>query len=267
MSISLKFALRAVTGAVATAVVLICFGSAAAADAQSSIQGVWAFNGGQVVIAPDASGDLVGTVTAPTTFDTCTHPVGQAIWTDLKELPDGSYTGMHQWYHGTGSSCRLVSPLGATAFRVITRSDGSKLLRVCFNTPGSSAPTIAPDGTPANVNFGCSDSALVAPVPVTAPSFASTVILPQAKAKHVCLSRRDFIIHIREPRHDPFVTMWIYLDHKLLKFYRHGDEIAARIDLRGLPRGTYTVRIRARTAAGFTVKGHRTYHTCVPKFA
>jgi hypothetical protein len=267
MRSTVRSAFQRLSGAVLVAVIAMCIGSAgAAADRQPSIEGVWAFNGGQVVVAPNAAGGLVGTVTAPTTFVACTHPVGQAIWTDLQQLPDGSYSGMHQWYRGSDSSCH-PSQLGPTAFRVITRSDGSRFLRVCFNTPGSGAPAIAPDGTSSGVNYGCTNSALVAAVPDTAPAFGTSIILPSAGPKHVCLSRRHFVIHVREPRHDPFVMMRIYLGHKLLKVFRHGDEITALIDLRGLPKGTYTVRIRARTAAGFVIKGKRTYHTCVPKRA
>lgn len=262
---SLRHQTLRVFGGLAAVAVAACVGAgSAAAVAQPAIEGVWSFSGGEVIVAPDAGGRLTGTVAAPTTFVSCTHPVGQAMWTDVRELGDGSYAGLHQWYAGSGAGCHLAQ-LGPTAFRVITRSDGSRYLRVCFNAPGSGAPTIAPDGSPTNVNYGCTDSALVAAVPVAAPVFATSVLLPSAAPKRVCLSRRHFVIHVREPRHDPFVTMKIYLDHRLLRFFRHGDEITAVIDLRELPKGTYTVRIRARTAAGFVVKGRRTYHTCVPK--
>ena len=241
--------------------VWICAGPVAASPA--TIEGVWSFSDGSVIIAPDAAGQLVGTVTSPTLFDACVHPVGQEIWSDMEPTGDGGYDGMHVWYRGSGSDCQIYE-LGPTAFRVVATGNGGDILRVCFNRPGTTAPTIAPDGTPSGVNYRCIDSAPVGAVPSTPPSFGQTIELP-ATSKGVCLSLRNFIIHVREPRHDPFVRMTITLGHDRLTVRKHGDEITADIDLRGLPRGTYTVHIRARTAAGFIVKGSRTYHTCVPK--
>jgi hypothetical protein len=239
--------------------------STGSATAAPAIEGLWTFNGGTVIVAAGENAQLIGTVASPTTLETCVHPVGQAMWTNLVASGDGMYTGSAVWYHGSGSDCRIVPERGRTAFRVLTQTNGSTLLRVCFNQPGSTAtPYIAPDGTATGVNYGCIDSAPVAPLPATGPSFDTSIILP-ATGRHVCLSRRHFVIHIREPKHDPFVKLTVYLGSRIFKVIRHGDAIAARIDLRGLPRGTYTIHIRARTAAGFVVKGRRTYHTCVPK--
>jgi hypothetical protein len=246
--------------------------AASASAATPSIVGVWHFSGGTVIVAPDISGQLVGTVASATTFGVCAHPVGQALWTDLQPTSDGGYTGLHVWYHGSGADCTPKSELGPTAFRVLPTNDGSSVLEVCFNQPGTTMPGIAPDGSPINVNYGCSYSAPDGSVPTTAPSFSQTITMPPGTqtstpqtSTTLCGSRRDFKIHIREQRRDPFVKLTIYLGHKVFKYFRHGDEITSVIDLRGLPLGTYTIRIRARTAAGFIVKGHRTYHTCVPK--
>ncbi len=242
--------------------------AASAAAATPSIVGVWHFNGGTVIVAPDESGQLVGTVASATTFGVCAHPVGQSIWTDLQPTSDGGFTGMHVWYHGSGADCTPKSDLGPTAFRVLPSNDGSSVLEVCFNQPGTTMPSIAPDGSPINVNYGCSYSAPAGGLPTIAPSFSQTITLPPAttqKSTAVCRSLREFRIHIREPRHDPFVKLTVFLGHRKFKTFRHGDEITSVIDLRGLPLGTYTIRIRARTAAGFIVKGHRTYHTCIPK--
>jgi hypothetical protein len=38
----------------------------------------------------------------------------------------------------------------------------------------------------------------------------------------------------------------------------------ARVDLRGLPRGRYTVRIVARLRGGRVVRARRLYRTCRP---
>jgi hypothetical protein len=239
--------------------------SASASAPTQAIEGVWSFNGGAVIVAPGASGRLVGTVTSPTTFGPCAHPVGQQMWSGLRATTDGMYIGWHLWYRGAGSNCQALSELGPTAFRVLAQGNGSFVLRVCFNHPGTKMPMIARDGSASNVNYGCRDSAPVADVPTSAPSFAESFTLPAATVGAPCVSLRDFPIHIREPKHDPFVRLTVFLGHRVFKMVRHGENITATIDLRGLPKSTYTVRIVARTAAGFIVRGSRTYHTCVPK--
>jgi hypothetical protein len=246
---------------------------AAASAAQPAIEGVWSFDGGTVIIAPDSNGQLTGTVVSPTTFGVCPHPAGQTIWTDLKPTGDGSYTGYHQWYHSSAEGCGPIPHLGPTAFRVLTLSDDATVLKVCFNEPGSSGPpTIAADGSASNVNYGCTESDPVAGTPTEPPIFADTIVLPPSTAAtspasgqgtKPCVSLREFRIHIREPKNDPFVRLTIFLGKRVFKVFRHGQEITAVIDLRGLPRNSYTVTIRATTAAGYHIKGSRHYRTCV----
>jgi hypothetical protein len=46
---------------------------------------------------------------------------------------------------------------------------------------------------------------------------------------------------------------------------RSRARITAPINLRGLPRGRYTVKITARTVLGRTISGSRRYRTCAPR--
>src|SRR3954451_19325498 len=73
-------------------------------------------------------------------------------------------------------------------------------------------------------------------------------------AKHACVSRRRFTIHVRGSR--PRVT----LAGKRVKV-KHGKAI---IDLRGEPKGTYKVKISARRH-GRRVHQTRIYHTCASR--
>ena len=221
----------------AAVAVAATLGASSASAGQPDIEGVWSFDGGTVIVAPNPAGQLVGTVASPTTFVNCTHPVGQAIWTDLQATAGGAYSGLHQWYHGEGSDCTPEPELGPTAFRVLVEADGSHMLRVCFNRPGTTFPSIAADGTPSNVNFGCSDSTPVSGIPTTHPSFSGSIGIPASGAE-ACLSRRIFKIHVREPKHDPFVKLGVHLDGRPLRIVRHGQVFSAIIDLRGLARGT-----------------------------
>ena len=45
----------------------------------------------------------------------------------------------------------------------------------------------------------------------------------------------------------------------------HRRRIGAFVDLRGLPRGTFSVRIVALTSDGRTLRGTRVYHTCAAR--
>ncbi|HXP28727.1 MAG TPA: hypothetical protein VN804_03160 [Solirubrobacteraceae bacterium] len=235
--------------------------AAAPAGAASSIEGVWSFNGGSVAIQPLANGTYVGTVVAPTAFAQCPHPVGEQMWTDLRQQPDGSYEGLHQWYfEGT---CASNPDLGRTAWRVLTTAGGSRL-RVCFSSPGTSQPTIAPDGSSANVSYGCVDSALIAALPAAggALAFSESVTLPSQRK---CVSRRAFRIHLRDPRDDPFRRVTITLAGRHISVAKRHGRIAATVDLKGLPKGAFTLEIRALTVLGHRLAGSRTYHTCASR--
>jgi hypothetical protein len=234
----------------------------ASAGASSSIEGVWSFHGGSVAIQPLANGTFVGTVVAPTAFAQCPHPVGEQMWTDLRLQADGSYEGLHQWYfEGT---CAANPDLGLTAWRVLTTASGSRFLRVCFSSPGTPQPTIAPDGSSANVSYGCVDSGLIAPLPAAggALAFSQSVTLPSQRK---CFSRRQFQIHLRDPRNDPLERVTITLAGRHVAVARRHGRIAATVDLKGLPKGAFTVEIRALTVLGHRLSGRRTYHTCASK--
>ena len=59
--------------------------------------------------------------------------------------------------------------------------------------------------------------------------------------------------------------MRITIKGKRLKTVRHGDTIVATVSLKGLPKGAFTVIIKATTYLGRHLSGTRTYHTCAVK--
>jgi hypothetical protein len=96
-----------------------------------------------------------------------------------------------------------------------------------------------------------------APIPgtggaITAPSNA------------VCTSRRDFTIHVIQIKHVVYRKVSIYLNGRRINVVR-GARITAPVDLRGLPKGRYTLRITVTTSTGKRITGTRTYHTCAAK--
>jgi hypothetical protein len=238
----------------------------ASAGATSPIEGVWSFGGGQIAVQPSAGGTFTGTVVAETKFAECIHPVGQAIWTGMTLQPDGSYFGFHQWYFAA-PSCVLDPTLGRTAWRVLEAADGSHYLRVCLSNPGTAQPTVAANGTCVDATYGGVSSALTAPLPVVSGKEGVTkesLSLPSAKK---CLSVRLFQIHLLDPKNDPLkkVSITIKGYKKKIATARKGKYIVATINLKGLPKGAFTVKIKATTVLGHTLSASRTYHTCKKK--
>jgi hypothetical protein len=235
--------------------------SAGASSATTSIEGVWSFNGGQIAVQPEGNGKFEGVVVQPTTFATCTHPAGQKIWKEITLKVDGSYWGFHQWYKT--ESCVENPVLGPSAWRVVTQTNGSRYLRVCLSSPGTGQPTIPSGSAGVGATYGCESSSLTAPLAGSnVGSFKEVVSLPNAKK---CLSVRRFAIHIRNPRYDPFKTVKVTLRGRKVNVALHGQLYVAEINLKGLPRGAFTVRVQGTTFRGNHLSGSRTYHTCVKK--
>jgi hypothetical protein len=262
---------RALLLAIATALLLAVV-VVASAHAAFSIEGVWSFGGGQIAVQPEGNGKFEGVVVSPTTFATCVHPDGQEIWKEMTLQSDGSYWGLHQWYYeGTveGETCVKNPERGHTAFRIIEESSGSHYLRVCLSEPGKPQPTIPPGSSGSGASYGCVSSALISPTLPTAPgessdrsAYTERLSLPSAKQ---CVSVRRFQIHLLNPKYDPFKTVSVTIKGRKIATARKGNYVVATINLKGLPKGTFTVKIKATTVLGHHLSASRTYHTCVRK--
>jgi hypothetical protein len=255
--------LRTAIAVLATVVVGLVAGTGSAVAA-TPIEGVWSFNGGKVAIQGQEDGTFVGTVVAPTKFSECYHPTGEEMWTQLRLQPDGSYHGLHQWYFAT-SECVPNPSLGLTAWRVLQAPDGSKFLRVCFSAPGSeSQPTIAANGSDDGATFGCSDSARISGLPAIKQSEAGKyLILPPNRN---CIGRPRMRVRIHDPVSDPFEKILVELRsgkvQRRAKLKHHAHGVVATLNLRGLPRETFTVVVRTTTLLGSSLSTKRSYRVC-----
>ena len=98
------------------------------------------------------------------------------------------------------------------------------------------------------------------------PVAARGVRLPSTKK---CVSRRKF--RIRDPsagRHqDPSAI--VYVNGRRVKTVKrpvfNSLRTTATVDLRGLPKGTFRIRIQVHTTKGRFLTGPRRYKTCVKK--
>ena len=101
----------------------------------------------------------------------------------------------------------------------------------------------------------------VAPPQTTVPGTGGIVTAPSNTR---CLSRRDFPIHIQQIKGRGYRHAIIEVNGHRVAVIRAG-RLKAQVDLRGLPKGRYTVTIKVLTTSGRTLTGTRAYHTCARK--
>jgi predicted outer membrane repeat protein len=99
----------------------------------------------------------------------------------------------------------------------------------------------------------------------TPVAIASTGVLPfTASVPKACTSLRDITIHIQNVKQFGIVSAVISIDgHSTRKV--QGKHLRTAINLRGLPKGTFTVEIVAHQRNGHILRGKRVYHTCHTK--
>lgn len=247
----------------AALIATVLLGTAAvpsAAHAAADIEGIWSFSGGQVVVQPEADGSFTGIVIRPTKFAVCAHENGERMWTQVRLQPDGQYVGKHQWLR---NDCGPAG-LGNSAWRVLAKPDGQKFLRICFasDTRPDLQPFIDAVGNSAGTTTGCQDSDVIAP-PTKKPTITNVTSLPK-KSKKKCLSKRSFKIRLKEPKGDALDSAKVYVNGKLVRTIKR-DRLTAPVNLTGLPKGRYKVKITATTVLNRTITGTRTYRTCTKK--
>jgi hypothetical protein len=79
-----------------------------------------------------------------------------------------------------------------------------------------------------------------------------------------CVSRRAFRVHVRAPRGQRLRSARVYLGRRLIAV-RRGRRLSAVVNLSGLPRGAFRVKIVAITIKGRRIVATRTYRTCTAK--
>ncbi len=84
-----------------------------------------------------------------------------------------------------------------------------------------------------------------------------------------CVSRRKFRIRIRQPGGIQIQTALVFVNGKKVRVLKRKvfqrKRTVANVNLRGLPSGTFKVRIVVLTTAGNTLRGTRKYRTCTKR--
>lgn len=237
---------------------------ASTAAAEQPIEGVWSFGGGAVAIKQGDDGALQGTVVQQTTFAVCPHPVGQVMWTDMNERPNGSYWGRHQWYRG--ADCELDPRPGLAAWRVVQTAKGTKALIVCLSEPGErKQPKIAADGSVTEATYGCLESDPLAPVsgPGGKVGFDDLVTLPAQLPSGSC--RRSLTILPRKLKYDPLARLVVKFNGVKVADVKGSKRLRKRVLLDALPEGRFKVQVIAITVLGERRAHSRVYRGCRQK--
>jgi streptogramin lyase len=139
---------------------------------------------------------------------------------------------------------------------------GAKLPPPPTTTNGSNPPSTPPSGnTPGTTPITPKGGG----TPPT-PPLATVLGLPPAQQ---CVSKRTLLVHVHAPPGQQLLSVKLSLRGKVLRAetFTKGknDKVPPTlVDLRGLPKGTFTLTIVVETKEGKTYRATRTYHTCVP---
>src|SRR4051795_5904022 len=82
-------------------------------------------------------------------------------------------------------------------------------------------------------------------------------------SSRVCRSRRDFSIRLRQPTRGRIRSAQVFVNGKRVRVLR-GKRLRSRVDLRGLPKARYSVRVVVTTTRGKRIVSTRRYRTCIP---
>jgi hypothetical protein len=165
-------------------------------------------------------------------------------------IPGGGPQSVTFELGGLQPSTTFTARLVATNYRGTATSATQMFMTAA---PPSPTPTPAPSPTP-------TAAPTPTPTPTGQPSIASQ-IAAALPSNRVCLSRRRLRIHIRVPKGVHVKSAAVFVGKRRVAT-RSRKRISAVVNLRGLPKGRFTVKIVLTKTNGKKLSGKRTYRTC-----
>jgi 6-phosphogluconolactonase (cycloisomerase 2 family) len=208
----------------------------------------------QAPVCTNATLQLQSGTTKPVTV-ACTDADGDALTLAVATAPAAGTLGPLDPVARTVSytaANTVTSDRFAIAATDRTGASATQTVDVVVELPACCAPAPAPTPTPTPTPTPAA--------PVSVP-ITQVATLPSPKR---CVSRRRFRIRLRSIRGNPVVKAEIRLNGKT-KRRVSGRALSLPIDLRGLPKGRWTVEIITTDSKGKKLVGKRRYRTCVPK--
>jgi hypothetical protein len=164
------------------------------------------------------------------------------------------YEGPTSWFSGIPASPALQSS-GTVNFSPPIQPGAASYFSLESPPTGSTIQVGTPATTP--------PAGGTAPPTKLPPAFGKNGIVEGLPSNKVCLSKRHFMIHLRRYAGITYASAFVFVNRKSVKVTKEpSGRFAALIDLRGLPAGTFPVKITAITTTGGIITGQRTYKTC-----
>lgn len=174
---------------------------------------------------------------------------------------------IEQWYPITGGDTYMEAGYSQIWAAIATRQlfpNTTRATEAVDNGAGISWPlSVAPGAQQTFSHYTTFSPTGVAGPPgaVTPPSIAfGRNGLLESPSNATCVSKRYFRIKLRSKYQPSIVAVTVRL-RGVTRVLRRAPW-GTIVDLRGLPRGTFKVKITALTVSGRTIRGTRTYRTC-----
>ena len=97
-----------------------------------------------------------------------------------------------------------------------------------------------------------------------APKTVGITRLATVPSNKKCLSRRSFKIKLRNVKAGKIVSAQVKLRGKVVRTLK-GKTLSVSVNLKGLPKGTFTLEIVTTDSSGSRLSGKRRYKTCAVK--
>jgi hypothetical protein len=177
----------------------------------------------------------------------------------------GGNTWLQSFYSSVWSAIGTQMPFANTCMCAERIDNGAGIAWPLTIAPGGSA-TVSHYTT-----FSPTGNAAPPPATSTTPkgpptAFGRNGIIQGLPSNKICLSKRHFRIHIRRYPGITYVEAIVFVNKHTVSVTRsRSGPFSAPIDLRGLPAGTFPVKITVITTTGSIISGTRTYKTCHKK--
>lgn len=244
------------------------------------------------IVAALAAGVIASSAKAVPPTITVNAPVGQAanpvsVTGQAGSEPGDQYSVLVEIFSGDQAEGKPV--FSNTVFvnestREFTAFVDAQLADGVYSARATQSNTEQEKGT-SNVVVFWIGAPPATPTPSPSPSPEPTAVVQQATATptpaattppativpYVCKSRRDFVKHVPRPAKGKHLKVTATLNGKPYKHTLSRTFVLVRLDLRGMPKDVYTLKVRLEFTRpdGKRVVKHSVervdYHTCTPK--
>jgi hypothetical protein len=175
----------------------------------------------------------------------------------------GGNTWLESTYSSVWSTISARTPLANLCGACTTSSDNGAGVAWSLTVPAGGRATVSHYTTFSPLGNSAPPPTTSSTTPTVPSAFGPNGVIRGLPSGRACLSKRHFIIHIRRYPGISYTQAIVFLNHHVVRSVKsRKGQFSAAINLRGLPAGTFPVKITVITTTGSIISGKRTYHTC-----